>query len=84
MQTTIGVYEAKTHLPALLRAVQKGNSYAITLRGKQIAELTPTRSQREKIIHTLDAITELQNHILTRGALGGLEFIQTAKARGRR
>ena len=43
MQTSkdIGAYEAKTRLPALLRAVQAGARLTITKRGKPIAELVP-------------------------------------------
>lgn len=84
MHTAIGVYEAKTHLPKLLREIQKGNSYAITLRGKPIAELSPIPAQREKVTKILNAMTELQDHIVARGPLGGLEFITAAKAQGRR
>jgi prevent-host-death family protein len=39
----IGAYEAKTHLPRLLREVAEGQSFTITLRGKPVAELTPTQ-----------------------------------------
>ena len=37
----IGAYEAKTHLPRLLREVAAGQSFTITLRGKPVAELKP-------------------------------------------
>lgn len=37
----IGAYEAKTHLPALLDRVVKGESIIITRRGKPVAELRP-------------------------------------------
>ena len=41
MAIEIGSYEAKTRLAELLRGVQAGNSYVITLRGQPIAELVP-------------------------------------------
>lgn len=41
MHIEIGSYEAKTKLPELLRGVQAGNRYTITLRGHAIAELVP-------------------------------------------
>lgn len=41
MGTEIGAYEAKTHLPELLRQVRKGKSFIITNRGQAIAELVP-------------------------------------------
>jgi prevent-host-death family protein len=37
----IGSYEAKTKLPELLRGVQAGNRYTITLRGDPVADLVP-------------------------------------------
>jgi antitoxin (DNA-binding transcriptional repressor) of toxin-antitoxin stability system len=37
----VGSYEAKTKLPELLRGVQAGNHYTITLRGEAVAELVP-------------------------------------------
>ena len=37
----IGSYEAKTRLPELLREVQAGQCFTITLRGKPVASLVP-------------------------------------------
>ena len=39
MNLEIGSYEAKTKLPELLRGVQAGKRYTITLRGEPIADL---------------------------------------------
>lgn len=39
--TTIGTFEAKTHLPALLNRVAKGETIIITKHGKPIARLVP-------------------------------------------
>ena len=39
--TTVGAYEAKTHLPELLDRVSKGESITITKRGKPVAILVP-------------------------------------------
>jgi prevent-host-death family protein len=39
--TTIGSYEAKTHLPALLKRVEAGESITITRHGHPIARLVP-------------------------------------------
>jgi prevent-host-death family protein len=39
--TTVGAYEAKTHLPALLAQVEKGVTVTITRHGKPIAKLIP-------------------------------------------
>lgn len=37
----VGSYEAKTHLPRLLAAVEAGETIAITRRGATVAILTP-------------------------------------------
>jgi antitoxin (DNA-binding transcriptional repressor) of toxin-antitoxin stability system len=42
----VGSYEAKTKLPELLRGVQSGNCYTITLRGEAVAELVPARGNK--------------------------------------
>jgi len=41
MSTTIGAFEAKTKFSELLRKVEQGEHFTITLRGRVIAELTP-------------------------------------------
>ena len=38
---TIGSYEAKTHLPALLKRVEAGESLTITRHGHPIARIVP-------------------------------------------
>jgi antitoxin (DNA-binding transcriptional repressor) of toxin-antitoxin stability system len=42
----VGSYEAKTKLPAMLRGVQVGNRYTITLRGEPIADLVPAQGNK--------------------------------------
>jgi prevent-host-death family protein len=39
--TEIGAYEAKTHLPALLERVARGEQIIITKHGRPIARLVP-------------------------------------------
>jgi prevent-host-death family protein len=39
--TTVGSFEAKTHLPALLERVAQGEHIVITKRGKPMAMLVP-------------------------------------------
>lgn len=41
MPTDIGAYEAKTHLPALLERVARGEQFTITKHGRAIARLVP-------------------------------------------
>lgn len=40
---TVGVYEAKTHLPELLKQVEQGECITITRHGKPIARIEPVR-----------------------------------------
>ena len=44
MPTEIGSFEAKTRFSELLRKVEQGESFTITLRGRVVAELTPPPS----------------------------------------
>jgi prevent-host-death family protein len=43
---TVGAYEAKTHLPALLAQVEKGMEIVITRREKPIARLVPMETPK--------------------------------------
>ena len=44
--TTVTAYEAKTHLPRLLRAAERGETVIITRHGKPVAQLGPLQEQR--------------------------------------
>ncbi len=44
---SIGSYEAKTHLPALLERVSKGEEFVITRHGVPIARLVPMGQDRQ-------------------------------------
>ncbi|MBM3502352.1 MAG: type II toxin-antitoxin system prevent-host-death family antitoxin [Alphaproteobacteria bacterium] len=52
--STVGVFEAKTHLSALLERVEKGERFVITRHGQPVAELrspkaeTPTSFEETK------------------------------------
>jgi prevent-host-death family protein len=50
MMTTVTAYEAKTHLPRLLRAVEQGETVIITRHGKPVAQLGPIRDQRRESV----------------------------------
>lgn len=43
--TTIGAYDAKTHLPRLLDQVERGESVTITKHGRAVARLVPVSSR---------------------------------------
>lgn len=46
MKIEVGSYEAKTKLPELLRGIQAGNRYTITLRGEAVADLVPAENNK--------------------------------------
>jgi prevent-host-death family protein len=46
MMTTVSAYEAKTHLPRLLRAAERGETVIITRHGKPVAQLGPVEVRR--------------------------------------
>ena len=41
MDTSIGAFEAKAQLSRLLRAVERGQRFTISVRGKPVADLVP-------------------------------------------
>jgi prevent-host-death family protein len=41
---TVGAYEAKTHLPALLKEVERGREVVITKRERPVARLVPIKA----------------------------------------
>ena len=45
----IGAFEAKTHLSELLAAVEAGEAFTITRRGKPVAELRPVAGAGEEL-----------------------------------
>jgi prevent-host-death family protein len=43
---TVNAYEAKTHLPRLIRAAERGETVIITRHGKPVAQLGPVEDKR--------------------------------------
>jgi prevent-host-death family protein len=71
MGIEIGSFEAKTKLPELLRGVQEGTHYTITLRGKPVAELVPVGrttaaayAQAVERMQTFKRVKGVSNHDL--------------------
>ena len=59
--TSVGSYEAKTHLPQLLERVENGERIMITKRGKSVAMLVPPPTQGKKDVRqTIEAMRELR------------------------
>lgn len=58
--STVGAYEAKTHLPYLLKQVEAGESITITRNGKAVARLTPVSDAEDaaaRILALRDRVT---------------------------
>ena len=55
----VGAYEAKTHLPALLERVSRGEEITITKHGKAVARLVPvTGANVERRHAAIDRLKE--------------------------
>jgi prevent-host-death family protein len=54
MTTTVGAYQAKTHLPRLIRAVERGETVIITRHGKPVAKLAPVEDQRANVAEVIE------------------------------
>jgi prevent-host-death family protein len=66
---SVGSYEAKTHLPALLERVAKGEEFVITKHGVPIARLVPVEQNQQRDVRSV--IEELKQ--FRKGhTLGGL------------
>jgi prevent-host-death family protein len=51
---TVSAYEAKTHLPRLLRAAERGETVIITRHGKPVAQLGPVQEEpREDVAEVI-------------------------------
>jgi prevent-host-death family protein len=55
--TSIGAFDAKTRLSEILRKVEQGERFTITVRGRPVADVVPTeansQSAREQAIERL-------------------------------
>jgi prevent-host-death family protein len=51
---TVGTFEAKTHLSALLEEVERGEEFTITKHGKAVARLVPVGAvSRDRLASTV-------------------------------
>jgi prevent-host-death family protein len=48
VDSSVGAYEAKTHLPQLLDRVESGETITITRHGKPVAKLIPASGEKAK------------------------------------
>ncbi len=58
--TTVGTFEAKTHLTQLLDRVAKGERIVITNRGKPVAMLVPPEPERQNVRQAVKEMRELR------------------------
>ena len=65
MDHSIGAFEAKAQLSRLLRAVEQGKHFTITLRGRPVADLVPHRAASSQNLEA--AIADLQAFPRIRG-----------------
>jgi prevent-host-death family protein len=72
MNIEVGSYEAKTKLPELLRGVQAGNRYTITLRGEAVAALVPADDIRRS--DAVAAVDEMLAFMQARKPVGGVDL----------
>ncbi len=54
--TSIGAYEAKTHLPALLERAARGEEITITRHGTPVARLVPAEPATTPVAETIAAL----------------------------
>ena len=72
MKIKIGSYEAKTKLPELLRGIQSGNRYTITLRGEPIADLVPSESSASS--DAIAAVAQMRHFIQSGKSVKGVDL----------
>ena len=61
----IGSYEVKTKLPEILKRVRAGESFTITLRGKPVADLLPSRAaSRQKTATAIENILRMSETVV--------------------
>ena len=77
--TSVGAFEAKTHLNALLQRVAKGEVIQITRRGVPIAKLVPADSTTAKDPRTLVREIRALRKGLTLGGISIKELINEGR-----
>ncbi len=65
----VGAFDAKTHLPKLLKRVQQGERFVITRHNQPVAELIPFRRRDDdRVRAAIDGLKKFQRQ----HSLGGL------------
>jgi len=80
--TSVGSFEAKTHLPKLLKRVAKGEKIIITRRGEPVAMLVPpVREPARDVQSVLNELKELRRGNVL-GDMTLRELIETGRRFG--
>jgi len=68
-RSTVGAYEAKTHLSELLEKVEAGEEITITRHGAPVAKLVPVKKKlsQEERVAAIQRIQELASGLSLRG-----------------
>ena len=63
MESSVGAYEAKTHLPQLLNRVEEGETITITRHGKAVAKLVPAGggAMKPNVAKLIEELKRFQN-----------------------
>jgi prevent-host-death family protein len=64
---SIGAYEAKTHLPALLERVERGERFTITRHGRAVARLVPLEDVAEDASRLIEELRRIRSGARLRG-----------------
>lgn len=77
--TSIGAFEAKTKLSEILRKVEQGERFTITVRGRAVADIVPSEAQPKS--RRDQAIENLMNFPRIKGVDGDtvLEWIREGR-----
>ncbi len=57
---SIGAYQAKTHLPALLKRVAEGEQITITRHGHPVAQLSPVEHQATDLLQAIEMLKQFR------------------------
>lgn len=79
VMTTVGSYEAKTHLPQLLAEVERGATITITRHGKAIARIVPIANAGSQSVDELVAEMREARAGRTLGGGGVRELIEEGR-----
>ncbi|MGH8996821.1 MAG: type II toxin-antitoxin system Phd/YefM family antitoxin [Acidimicrobiales bacterium] len=77
--STVGAYDAKTHLPRLLEQVEQGETITITRHGREVARLVPVVHPSGIPSQVIDAL-----RVARRGVRRGSQTVREMVDEGRR